>query len=144
MHPLLGRPVPHAEHVWEHTVDLQVAPWLAGHEIDETVLFPAAGYLEMAVEAARLTMKPAHAMELDNLAILRPMALSAESAKIVQTRVMGAGMITLTSRDQLSAEEPLLHLAGRVIASDAPKPQDEPWTEPATSKHFMRALPTSV
>lgn len=129
VHPLLGRPVPHAEHVWEHTVDLQVAPWLAGHEIDETVLFPAAGYLEMAVEAARLTMKPAHAMELDNLAILRPMALSAESTKIVQTRVMGAGMITLTSRDQLSAEEPLLHLAGRVIASDAPKPQDEPWTE---------------
>lgn len=129
VHPLLGRPVPHAEHLWEHTVDLQVAPWLAGHEIDQTVLFPAAGYLGMAVEAARLTLKPTNALELDNLAILRPMALSGESAKIVQTRVMGAGMLRLTSRDQLSAEEPLLHLSGRCLLSDAPQPDVAPWTQ---------------
>lgn len=128
VHPLLGYPVPHAEHLWEQTVDLQLTPWLAGHEIDETVLFPAAGYLEMAIESARLSMKNVQTVELDNMAILRPMALSEESAKIVQTRVSPAGLLTLTSRDQLSAEEPLLHLAGRCIASDAAKPQDEPWT----------------
>ena len=128
VHPLLGYPVPHAEHLWEQTVDLQLTPWLAGHEIDETVLFPAAGYLEMAIESARLSMKNVQTVELDNMAILRPMALSEESAKIVQTRVSPAGLLTLTSRDQLSAEEPLLHLAGRCIASDATKPQDEPWT----------------
>lgn len=128
VHPLLGYPVPHAEHLWEQTVDLQLMPWLAGHEIDETVLFPAAGYLEMAVEAARLSMKNVQTVELDNLAILRPMALSVDAAKILQTRVSPAGMLTLTSRDQLSAEEPLLHLAGRSIASDAEKPKDEPWT----------------
>lgn len=128
VHPLLGYPVPHAEHLWEQTVDLQLTPWLAGHEIDETVLFPAAGYLEMAIESARLSMKNVQTVELDNMTILRPMALSEESAKIVQTRVSPAGLLTLTSRDQLSAEEPLLHLAGRCIASDAAKPQDEPWT----------------
>lgn len=128
VHPLLGYPVPHAEHLWEQTVDLQLTPWLAGHEIDETVLFPAAGYLEMAIESARLSMKNVQTVELDNMAILRPMALSEESAKIVQTRVSPAGLLTLTSRDQLSAEEPLLHLAGRCIASDAAKPQDEPLT----------------
>lgn len=128
VHPLLGYPVPHAEHLWEQTVDLQLTPWLVGHEIDETVLFPAAGYLEMAIESARLSMKNVQTVELDNMAILRPMALSEESAKIVQTRVSPAGLLTLTSRDQLSAEEPLLHLAGRCIASDAAKPQDEPWT----------------
>lgn len=128
VHPLLGYPVPHAEHLWEQTVDLQLTPWLAGHEIDQTVLFPAAGYLEMAIESARLSMKNVQTVELDNMAILRPMALSEESAKIVQTRVSPAGLLTLTSRDQLSAEEPLLHLAGRCIASDAAKPQDEPWT----------------
>lgn len=129
IHPLLGRAVPHAEHLWEHTVDLQTAPWLSGHEIDETVLFPAAGYLEMLFEAARLALKPTVALELDNLAILRPMALSTEAAKVVQTKVMGAGMLALTSRDQLSAEEPLLHVAGRAILSDAPVPLDNAWTE---------------
>ncbi|KAI0428586.1 polyketide synthase [Xylaria sp. FL1042] len=38
---------------WRHMVDLVTIPWLADHIIDDLVIFPASGYICMAVEATR-------------------------------------------------------------------------------------------
>ena len=121
-HPLLGWAVPHAVNTWENRIDTALYPWIAGHEIDATVLFPAAGFLETALAAARMTLSPDHAVEIDNLAILRPLALNAKTAKVVRTSVARDGTIELMSRDVLSTESPLQHLKGRAAASDAPVP----------------------
>ncbi|MFB6888366.1 amino acid adenylation domain-containing protein [Kitasatospora sp. NPDC056327] len=50
-HPLLGRRLPGAEPAWEARPDAEALPYLEDHRIQGDVLFPAAGYLEMAVQA---------------------------------------------------------------------------------------------
>ncbi|MFD0272687.1 amino acid adenylation domain-containing protein [Kitasatospora sp. NPDC127111] len=52
-HPLLGRRLAGAEPAWEARLDAEALPYLEDHRIQGRVLFPAAGYLEMAVQAVR-------------------------------------------------------------------------------------------
>jgi zearalenone synthase (highly reducing iterative type I polyketide synthase) len=52
---LLGAPYPSlvaGEQTWRGHIALADAPWLADHKIQGTMLFPAAGFIAMAVEAA--------------------------------------------------------------------------------------------
>lgn len=53
---LLGAPYPSlvaGEQTWRGHISLADAPWLADHKIQGTILFPAAGFIAMAIEAAR-------------------------------------------------------------------------------------------
>ncbi|MFR9727967.1 amino acid adenylation domain-containing protein [Saccharopolyspora sp. MS10] len=52
-HPLLGRRLATAEPGWELGLDLERLPYLDDHRIQGTVVFPAAGYVEMAAQAVR-------------------------------------------------------------------------------------------
>ncbi len=50
-HPLLGRRLSVAEPAFEALLDIEQLPYLTDHRIQGNVLFPAAGYLEMAMQA---------------------------------------------------------------------------------------------
>ena len=54
-HPLLGQPqvlsTQTSTRLWESSLDLQRLPWLADHCVLGVVVFPGAGYLEMALSA---------------------------------------------------------------------------------------------
>lgn len=55
-HPLLGvRSAEDAarEYRWLNTLRLSDLPWLDGHKVERQVIYPAAGYLVMAMEAAK-------------------------------------------------------------------------------------------
>ncbi|MFJ4963844.1 amino acid adenylation domain-containing protein [Streptomyces sp. NPDC088729] len=52
-HPLLGRRTDHTQPTWQARLDTEALPYLADHRIQDTVVFPAAGYLEMAAQAVR-------------------------------------------------------------------------------------------
>ena len=55
-HSLLGAPLPGsiASHPsWRNHLRLNELPWLSGHMIEGKVVFPAAGYVSMAIEAIR-------------------------------------------------------------------------------------------
>ncbi|MFI0112530.1 amino acid adenylation domain-containing protein [Streptomyces globisporus] len=55
-HPLLGRRTDATEPTWQARLDTEALPYLADHRIQDMVVFPAAGYLEMAAQAVlRLT-----------------------------------------------------------------------------------------
>ncbi|MFH8375550.1 amino acid adenylation domain-containing protein [Streptomyces cyaneofuscatus] len=55
-HPLLGRRIDRTDPAWQARLDTESLPYLADHRIQDTVVFPAAGYIEMATQAAlRLT-----------------------------------------------------------------------------------------
>ncbi|MYX17926.1 amino acid adenylation domain-containing protein [Streptomyces sp. SID8374] len=55
-HPLLGRRTDRTEPAWQARLDTESLPYLADHRIQDTVVFPAAGYIEMATQAVlRLT-----------------------------------------------------------------------------------------
>ncbi|KAL8734411.1 MAG: hypothetical protein Q9181_003232, partial [Wetmoreana brouardii] len=54
-HALLGAPMPGstASHPsWRNYLRLNELPWLAEHVIDSKIIFPAAGYISMAIEAS--------------------------------------------------------------------------------------------
>ncbi|KAI1826640.1 hypothetical protein F4861DRAFT_536951 [Xylaria intraflava] len=53
---LLGKQCPSMgehEHKWRRFLNLSELPWLRDHEIDSTLIFPAAGYIVLAIEAAQ-------------------------------------------------------------------------------------------
>ncbi|TEA17265.1 Fusaridione A synthetase fsdS [Colletotrichum sidae] len=56
MHPLLGSPLPDStktDRRWRNILLESELPWLAGHRVQDQTVFPAAGYLCIAIEAAR-------------------------------------------------------------------------------------------
>jgi acyl transferase domain-containing protein/ubiquinone/menaquinone biosynthesis C-methylase UbiE/acyl carrier protein len=53
VHPLLGNQVDAACPVWSTELDDQALPYLGDHRVQDTVVLPAAGYVEMALAAAQ-------------------------------------------------------------------------------------------
>ncbi|MEA3210677.1 MAG: hypothetical protein QOE70_3734 [Chthoniobacter sp.] len=52
-HPFLAQRVPSAEACWQVKLDRRVFPWLNDHRVQGRAVFPATGFLEMALAAAR-------------------------------------------------------------------------------------------
>ncbi len=52
LHPLLGRNIGSADPSWRNVVDKRSLRYLDDHRVQEHVVFPAAAYVEMALEAA--------------------------------------------------------------------------------------------
>ncbi|VVJ18245.1 Polyketide synthase modules and related proteins [Amycolatopsis camponoti] len=53
-HPLLGVHIEHPDgHLWRGDVGTEALPWLADHTVRGTPVFPATGFLELALAAAR-------------------------------------------------------------------------------------------
>ncbi|WZH45859.1 hybrid pks-nrps protein [Fusarium acuminatum] len=82
-HPLLGtRSVedPIDSMRWLNYLRLEDVPWLEGHKVEGNVVFPAAGYLVMALEAARAIdqTKEIQLVELSDVHILSAIQLSQE------------------------------------------------------------------
>jgi hybrid polyketide synthase/nonribosomal peptide synthetase ACE1 len=60
------------EYRWRNYIHLSEIPWLQGHKIQGQTLFPAAGFLVMAIEAARIAgrSQSIQAVELLNTTII--------------------------------------------------------------------------
>ncbi|KAF8860715.1 hypothetical protein BDZ45DRAFT_800653 [Acephala macrosclerotiorum] len=61
------------EYKWRNYIRLNELPWLSGHQIQGQVIFPAAGYVVMALEGARVIAngKDVSLIEIQNLKILK-------------------------------------------------------------------------
>jgi len=53
VHPLLGNQMDAACPMWSTEIDKQVLPYLDDHRVQDTVMFPAAAYVEMALAAGK-------------------------------------------------------------------------------------------
>ncbi|RDA92440.1 hypothetical protein CP533_6453 [Ophiocordyceps camponoti-saundersi (nom. inval.)] len=83
-HPLLGvRSTEDAAQNfrWLNTLRLSDLPWLEGHKVEQQVIFPAAGYLAMAMEAAKALdeFKDIHLVELHDVSISSAIQLAPDS-----------------------------------------------------------------
>ncbi|KAA8649476.1 putative Nonribosomal peptide synthetase [Aspergillus tanneri] len=83
-HDLLGVRCPddHDHHMrWRNTLRVSEVPWLSGHKVQGQIIFPAAGYLVMAMEAAKELAKdsPIGMVELQDVHISRAIALSEDN-----------------------------------------------------------------
>nr|ALQ32770.1 putative polyketide synthase [Fusarium aywerte] len=55
-HDLLGSLAPGSAlstHIWRNVLSLNYVPWMADHKVGEHYIFPAAGFISMAIEAMR-------------------------------------------------------------------------------------------
>ncbi|KAH7043971.1 hybrid PKS-NRPS, partial [Macrophomina phaseolina] len=86
-HELLGRRVPDDsdyEMRWRNVVRLNEIPWIRGHEFQGQVLFPAAAYVAMALEASRTLAgdRPVRLFELRDISIRKALVMDEDSAGV--------------------------------------------------------------
>ncbi|MGC2855132.1 SDR family NAD(P)-dependent oxidoreductase [Novispirillum sp. DQ9] len=112
--PLLGyRPVRDVP-LWETMIDAALYPYLGDHKVGGAVVFPAAGFLEMALEAATLVFDDARA-DVEYLEIRRPLVLEAGRPKVVRlTWNPEDGIFRIESRQHMQDEAWSLHVTGRL------------------------------
>lgn len=125
---LLGWPVAQGKFTWVNRVDTTSMDWLAGHRIDDTVLFPAAGYLEAGVSAGFAALSEVlaeaqakgrtEAAELVNFSILRGLPIADKESHTVRTQVTDDGILTIESHREGASEPFALLVKARVRASD--------------------------
>ncbi|KAF3911584.1 hypothetical protein ABW21_db0206483 [Orbilia brochopaga] len=80
---LLGRRLPEDykhEMRWRNILHLRELPWLRGHSFQGQVIFPAAGYVSMAVEAVKIVARGNQSLsiEIQDMSISRALILDEE------------------------------------------------------------------
>ena len=82
-HELLGALLPDAtqqECRWRNTLSVTEIPWLQHHRLQGVVVFPAAGYVVMALEASKfISTSSVATVEVHNLEIKRPIVFHEEA-----------------------------------------------------------------
>jgi acyl transferase domain-containing protein/acyl-CoA synthetase (AMP-forming)/AMP-acid ligase II/acyl carrier protein len=131
MHPLLGVPIPLAAtsemSVWHNTLVLSNVPYLADHRVHDTIIFPAAAYIEMALAAAQTVFGPG-AHQLAQLELRQMLVLAEDHATQIQTIVSAAGpnaaTIEIFTRRDDASNDWILHArsALRRGSSEAKQP----------------------
>ncbi|MEO1423376.1 MAG: beta-ketoacyl synthase N-terminal-like domain-containing protein [Pseudomonadota bacterium] len=97
-HPLLGRRLRQDDLVWTSTVDPVRLSWLNDHVVDGNAVFPAAGYLEMAVAAGAAWLETGR-VELQDFDILKPIVFDgANSIELRTTVEPAAARVSIESR----------------------------------------------
>lgn len=94
-HPLIGARfqmvAPKQVSYWEQSLAPSRLPWLADHRVDGAVLFPGAGFMEVALAALR-DLSTSDALLLEDLELQRALALHEEAALLqVAASESGAG-----------------------------------------------------
>ncbi len=86
-HPLLGRPQRSAllpgKYLWQNRLDLKALPYLEHHRLQDSIVFPATGYLEMALAAASEVLSES-ATVLEEVSFQRALYLLSEQPHTVQ------------------------------------------------------------
>lgn len=118
-HPLLGYRLPQLELAWENQLDALTQGVLADHVVGEATVFPGAGYVELALAAAR-SWRPTEYVEIEELEILSPLLLGTESSKVLRFSVQASdGSFTIQAREYANAEPRTLHAVGRILQEPA-------------------------
>ncbi|WP_424810742.1 SDR family NAD(P)-dependent oxidoreductase [Roseococcus sp. YIM B11640] len=99
---------------WRRTLDTLEEPWLSDHALGGQPVLPAAGMLEIALEAGFQRHRQAPALEVTDFAIHHALPLARDVTRELRSRLDEAGLFTLESRRRLSEEGWTLHATGRV------------------------------
>ncbi|MDI1443200.1 type I polyketide synthase [Polyangium sp. 6x1] len=126
VHALLGAGIVPASqpemHLWEQWISTDALPYLADHEVQGEVVFPGAGYVEMALAAAA-SVYGEGAARIDALEFERMLALPRGGERLVQVSVVeeGGGRATLSvsSRPE-GSKEWVRHAKGGLRVEAAP------------------------
>jgi len=108
--------------LWQGQLDEVLHPFLADHVVGGAILFPAAGFAELAVEA----VVAAHGdlpVVIEDLEIRQPLVLDPARRKLVRVALADDGTIDISARARLT---------------------DEAWTKYAVARSSGAAVPASI
>jgi acyl transferase domain-containing protein/acyl carrier protein len=125
VHPLLGRRLATAHPTWESRVSTHLLSYLADHRVYDSIIFPAAGYIEMALAAAMDTLGESSCV-IRQLDILKPLFLDQTSSSILQT-VISMENHSFHLYHQLSDDSWALYATGHV--QKFPQPASVPYLD---------------
>lgn len=116
-HALLGYRLKEDRFAWENHLDLSAFPYLKDHQVGGVVVFPAAGFVEMALAAGSIR-HPSEEIELEDFEIHVPLLLSETHSKTVRLSLEEqSGNFSIKSRDRLSQDRWVSHVSGRLFPS---------------------------
>jgi acyl transferase domain-containing protein/acyl carrier protein len=125
-HPLLGNQVEAAYPAWHAELDTETLPYLADHRIQDTVVYPAAGYVEMALAAARESSGQ-QPYVVEDIALQRALFLSDGHPLSVQlVRSPGQASFDVYSRADGADQEWVRHATGKLGRADGEAPEGTP------------------
>ena len=132
--------------VFETEIDPQLFPDLADHVVGGSVIFPAAGFLELALEAAQLLFEDGRA-EIETFELRRPLVLDAGRTKVVRVvyDAAGGGSLRVESRTRMHDEPWSTHAEGRMTrlahgeAPAAPAPSRPEAVRVDAQRHYAGA-----
>ncbi len=109
---------------WFSTIDPVLFPWILDHKVGGMPVFPAAGYVEVLLAAARET-HPESALELRDLDIVRPLVFDSTTSFETQVRhASETGLTEFLSRPRGASGDWALHARGILGRSPAGKRPD--------------------
>ncbi|MGF6572929.1 phthiocerol/phenolphthiocerol synthesis type-I polyketide synthase C [Paraburkholderia sp. GAS333] len=116
-HPLLGYRLLEHAFAWENQLDPQRVPMLADHVVDGGVAFPGAGYVEMALAAARVFFRTA-SVALENVEIRMPVVFQPQHAKLFRFVIDArTASFRIETRDRMTDGPWNLNVTGRLLES---------------------------
>ncbi|MGM0694298.1 MAG: SDR family NAD(P)-dependent oxidoreductase [Pseudomonadota bacterium] len=114
-HPLLGYRLAQQANTWESQLDTGRLPWLGDHVVGEGAVFPGAGFVELALAAAR-HRHDAPLVDIEELEIRAPLLLDGQHGRRMRLHFAPEdGRLEMRSREPLAAGEWQLNAVGRVM-----------------------------
>ena len=111
--PLLGASKIGPRAVWKNRLDVRLTPFLADHRFQSASVFPATGYLEMALVAG-LENHGSTTLALEDVDLESPLFLPADESVQVETRFVDATRFEIFSRSRRDAGW-TRHVCGRAL-----------------------------
>lgn len=113
--PLIGYRLRQDAAEWFNHVDPAAIPWLADHKVEESIVFPAAGFAEMVLRAA-LSWTENEAVEIRDLDILRPLVFDGPDIYETEVRISPDDQVVeVFSRPRLSEGSWALNVRGQYV-----------------------------
>ncbi|WP_430233561.1 SDR family NAD(P)-dependent oxidoreductase [Paraburkholderia tropica] len=117
VHPLLGYRLHEHAFGWENHIDPARLPYLADHVVDGGVTYPAAGFVEMALAAARVFFAT-DTCALENVEIRQPVVFQANHARLFRLVIdVRTSAFTIETRERMSDDAWSVNVVGRLLAS---------------------------
>lgn len=115
-HPLLGWRLPGKEALWENHIDTAFVPIdFTGHRFGSSVLFPAAGFMEMAAAAFSIAYGSNQIGIIEDFQLVSPLVLDDELTLCIQFRLDDSGYFQVRTRPRLTNLNWTLHAKGRLL-----------------------------
>ncbi|MBA5775807.1 SDR family NAD(P)-dependent oxidoreductase [Stappia sp. F7233] len=113
--PLLGNRLSASSSEWFNHCDAKLNPFLGDHRVEDSVVFPAAGFAEMALRAVS-EWTDCDAVELRDVEILRPLVLDGSDIQETMVRVSADDrVVEIFSRPRLKGADWSLNVRGHFI-----------------------------